>query len=91
MAAVPDSFRAPTFIAVGTAVRVAGIVGVRVEVPPALALLIPLIPAMFAWHRWDRPNELRRERLAKGQCPHCGYDLTGNVSGVCPECGSAKT
>ena len=21
-------------------------------------------------------------------CTHCGYDLTGNVSGICPECGS---
>jgi predicted RNA-binding Zn-ribbon protein involved in translation (DUF1610 family) len=20
---------------------------------------------------------------------HCGYNLTGNVSGVCPECGTA--
>ena len=23
-----------------------------------------------------------------GQCSNCGYDLTGNVSGVCPECGN---
>jgi len=22
------------------------------------------------------------------ECIKCGYDLTGNVSGVCPECGS---
>jgi len=22
-----------------------------------------------------------------GVCARCGYDLTGNVSGVCPECG----
>jgi hypothetical protein len=22
------------------------------------------------------------------RCPRCGYDLTGNVSGVCPECGT---
>ena len=21
-------------------------------------------------------------------CPRCGYDLTGNTSGVCPECGT---
>ncbi|MDB5293091.1 MAG: hypothetical protein JWL69_4332 [Phycisphaerales bacterium] len=27
---------------------------------------------------------IRRDR---GLCPHCGYDLTGNVSGTCPECG----
>lgn len=23
----------------------------------------------------------------EGHCQHCGYNLTGNVSGVCPECG----
>ena len=23
------------------------------------------------------------------QCSRCGYDLTGNVSGTCPECGAA--
>lgn len=25
-------------------------------------------------------------RLPKGLCPNCGYDLTGNTSGRCPEC-----
>ena len=24
-----------------------------------------------------------------GKCHVCGYDLTGNVSGICPECGTA--
>lgn len=28
-----------------------------------------------------------RERLRNGHCVSCGYDLTGNISGVCPECG----
>jgi rubrerythrin len=33
-------------------------------------------------------NEIIRERrAAKGACRVCGYDLTGNVSGICPECG----
>ena len=34
----------------------------------------------FLWHR---------DRLAfpRGHCATCGYNLTGNVSGVCPECG----
>ena len=27
-------------------------------------------------------------RRRKGLCLSCGYDLTGNVSGVCPECGT---
>jgi hypothetical protein len=33
---------------------------------------------------------LRRRRRAKaGLCPSCGYDLTGNVSGLCPDRGRA--
>lgn len=27
----------------------------------------------------------------EGHCAECGYDLTGNVSGVCPECGGSIT
>lgn len=27
-------------------------------------------------------------RLRREGCCECGYDLTGNVSGVCPECGT---
>ena len=31
-----------------------------------------------------------RRRRARGVlCLSCGYNLTGNVSGVCPECGAA--
>ncbi|HOA73620.1 MAG TPA: hypothetical protein PL151_04100 [Phycisphaerae bacterium] len=26
-------------------------------------------------------------RFPLGCCEHCGYNLTGNVSGTCPECG----
>jgi hypothetical protein len=29
----------------------------------------------------------RRPPRRNGLCPRCGYDLTGNVSGTCPECG----
>ncbi len=32
------------------------------------------------FRRWRQPGD--------GYCIRCGYDLTGNVSGVCPECGS---
>jgi hypothetical protein len=30
----------------------------------------------------------RYRRRRKGLCVKCAYDLTGNVSGVCPECGT---
>ena len=29
----------------------------------------------------------RRRRQKQGLCIQCGYDLKGNVTGVCPECG----
>ena len=35
--------------------------------------------------RLDRVRRLKSAHV----CYHCGYDLTGNVSGVCPECGAA--
>jgi hypothetical protein len=30
----------------------------------------------------------RRRKLREDLCSNCGYNLTGNVSGVCPECGT---
>lgn len=44
------------------------------------ALLAFLI--LLAWIR-------TRRKFTKDLCLSCGYDLKGNVSGVCPECGTA--
>jgi hypothetical protein len=30
----------------------------------------------------------RDRRFPPGHCQYCGYSLTGNTSGACPECGS---
>ncbi|UCG16418.1 MAG: hypothetical protein JSV19_14090 [Phycisphaerales bacterium] len=41
--------------------------------------------------RWARRNlrALERQRPKKEKlCPTCGYNLRGNVSGVCSECGT---
>ena len=35
-----------------------------------------------------RPS-LKSRFLAAHMCPECAYDLTGNTSGICPECGTA--
>ena len=40
--------------------------------------------ALFVGRRLRR---VRSTRVPPGTCPTCGYNLTGNVSGVCPECG----
>jgi hypothetical protein len=45
-----------------------------------LYLVFLILPAV--WFRWGRG------RLREGFCVKCGYNLTGNVSGVCPECGT---
>ncbi|GJM25932.1 MAG: hypothetical protein DHS20C16_23470 [Phycisphaerae bacterium] len=34
------------------------------------------------------PIRRQRKRQKMGWCTHCGYDLTGNESRVCPECGT---
>ncbi len=34
-----------------------------------------------------RKHYLKRWRVSHNSCGTCGYNLTGNVSGVCPECG----
>ena len=39
---------------------------------------------------WVGERERRRRRRG-GFCRHCGYNLRGNVSGTCPECGAACT
>ena len=40
---------------------------------------------------WLRDRITRRRRMRTGLCRSCGYNLTGNTSGVCPECGAAIT
>jgi hypothetical protein len=34
---------------------------------------------------------LYRLRRRRGHCLTCGYNLTGNISGVCPECGTPSS
>jgi hypothetical protein len=33
-------------------------------------------------------NRTLKDKQPSGHCQECGYNLTGNVSGVCPECGT---
>jgi hypothetical protein len=64
----------------------------RIEVKrtPLAQLTVPLwmlflgagVPTSVLWC-------LDRRRGSPGHCRACGYNLTGNVSGRCPECGQA--
>jgi predicted RNA-binding Zn-ribbon protein involved in translation (DUF1610 family) len=49
----------------------------------ALVVLFSAYPA-YAAARWYS----KRRRKLTNVCISCGYNLTGNVSGICPECGT---
>ena len=49
-------------------------------IPLWIPLILLAIPTYILWRR-DR-------RKPERCCRQCGYDLTGNESGVCPECGT---
>ena len=44
---------------------------------------VALIANLVSRHRLNP----RLKRLLSGQCPACGHNLAGNVTGTCPECG----
>jgi tRNA(Ile2) C34 agmatinyltransferase TiaS len=46
----------------------------------AIPMLVIVLLAIVIWQDKRRPP--------KGACQKCGYDLTGNASGRCPECGT---
>jgi hypothetical protein len=46
-----------------------------------LLLVAVAVPTFLVWRR-------SRPRRMPGTCVQCGYDLTGNTSGQCPECGT---
>ena len=52
--------------------------GTLYVIPIWIPFVVFAIPTVLVSRRLDRP--------IPGHCP-CAYDLTGNVSGTCPECG----
>lgn len=55
-----------------------------------LTFTAPLWGWLYAWV-WVRVRNGLLARNPGMTCASCGYDLTGNISGVCPECGVAVT
>lgn len=56
------------------------IVHLPLWIPFILFAILPLIAAF-------RGPLRRRRRRRRGLCVYCAYDLTGNTTGVCSECG----
>lgn len=57
-----------------------------------LSIKIPLwmptvLAAVYPLWAFIRGPFRRSRRQRKRSCMKCGYDLAGNVSGICPECG----
>jgi hypothetical protein len=53
-----------------------------------MPLWIPAIGSGALWMgTWLLKHRLLQQRVRRGQCRVCGYDLAGS-SGICPECGS---
>jgi hypothetical protein len=55
-----------------------------------VAIMASLLPICWLFLRVRRQMRAKREML-EGHCRSCGYNLAGNVSGICPECGSTIT
>jgi hypothetical protein len=63
---------------------------VHVELPYWVLLVGSVLPSAALGAKWLRHhNRVRQMRL--GLCHQCGYDLHGNVSGRCPECGATTS
>jgi hypothetical protein len=56
---------------------------------PVLVAALACVVIIWLVRRWIT-RSLREELNRRGlpTCLACGYDLTGNVSGTCPECGT---
>ena len=59
------------------------------EAPVGIALLVVGFPTAVLWRR--QLQRLYHRRVQDGLCQHCEYDLRGNISGICPECGTPLT
>ena len=55
----------------------------------AIELVLPLYIPALAFVAASAALWWRGRRPLAGHCEKCKYDLTGNTSGVCPECGCA--
>ena len=73
------AFRVTTLLTLGGPVRRVS----HLEFPIYAMFLAVAAPTLLVWRFGRKP-------VKPGHC-ECGYDLRGNVSGTCPECGRETT
>lgn len=56
---------------------------------PHVHFLISSILILMGWCIVRYRLRKLQGRASRGLCPTCTYNLTGNTSGICPECGTA--
>jgi hypothetical protein len=63
---------------------------IAVSLAAGIAALFTAVAVRYACviFKW-LPRQQRWERCMQGRCACCGYDLTANTSGTCPECGAS--
>jgi len=73
--------------------RVSGAAGVAMALALWVALAVvglgTVVGGLAGWHWVDRRLGPAAETRPELMCGGCGYDLRGNRSGACPECGRA--
>ncbi|MGB0716927.1 MAG: hypothetical protein ACPGXK_13680 [Phycisphaerae bacterium] len=60
------------------------------RIPDLLLVVIVTFASLFGtgWVATSTYNRLRWQRVDYPACYACGYDMTGNTTGACPECGT---
>jgi hypothetical protein len=61
---------------------------IAMNIPGGLLLAAGTLASLYPLLLILRGPIRRWERRRRGLCINCGYNLTGNESGVCPECGT---
>lgn len=60
----------------------------HLNLSPAAAFILAIVLGFFPTWAILTPRLRHRSRRRRGLCLACGYDLAGNPSGICPECGA---
>jgi hypothetical protein len=84
MVAVSPRIRKFFRVAIAAAIILVGwVIGVWIREP-----FLGLLGGSWAAMLFVEVGKRLAKRVPRGCCPVCTYDLTGNVSGRCPECGT---